>query len=248
MARWIPWLLLLPALLVSLALNAVLWQQAVGYYTDIQGLRLSPLEEGKVRSRDLRPATEGSRLWVFFGDSRSAQWPAPPLEGFEVRNLGIGGQTSVQVAERMADQLLPLKPDTVLLQVGINDLKAIAMLPADRDAIVAETKRRIDQIVDALRAQGAKVILTTIFPRGALDLQRRPFWSSDVDAAVQEVNRHIRGRVGPGVSLFDTEAVLRGDDGLIQPAFARDLLHLRPAGYDALNEALLRHLAAPPAR
>lgn len=241
--RWLALALLGGVLLASLGLNAALWQSASGYYADLQALRLEPLEESRVPRGELQPAAPGRRLWVFHGDSRAADWPAPALAGHEFRNLGIGGQTSAQVLQRVPSQLLPLKADVVLLQVGINDLKTIALFPARRDRIVADTRHNIDRIVDAARAAGATVVLTTVFPRSALlDLARRPFWSDAVDDAVLEVNRHIASREGPGVVVFDAAAVLRDAHGQVRAELARDLLHLRPAGYDLLNLALLRRL------
>lgn len=236
-------------LLASLAVNAALWQAASGFYLDVQALRLQPLEEDRVRASNLQPATPGRRLWVFHGDSRAAAWPAPALEGHEFRNLGVGGQTSAQVLQRVSSQLLPLRPDVVVLQVGINDLKTIALFPDRRDSIVADLGSNIDRIVDAARGIGAQVVLTTIFPRSArLDLARRPFWSDDVDQAVTELNRRIASRAGPGVTVFDAATILSDDHGQVRAELARDLLHLLPPGYDLLNQALLRQLEAKQTR
>jgi lysophospholipase L1-like esterase len=44
--------------------------------------------------------------------------------------------------------------------------------------------------------------------------------------------------------VFDTAMVLAGADGYVRPAFADDELHLSPAGYATLNEALAPLLSA----
>jgi len=233
----------------SLALNAALWRAASGFYADVQALRLEPLEQSRVRARNLSPRTPGLRLWVFHGDSRAAAWPAPGLEGHEFRNLGIGGQTSAQVLQRVLEQLLPLDPDVVVLQVGINDLKTIALFPDRRDDIVDELDRNIGRIAEAVRGAGAELVLTTIFPRSArLDLARRPFWSDDVDRAVLELNRRIASRAGPGIMVFDSAALLVDEQGQVRAEMARDLLHLLPPAYDLLNRALLQQLEAKQTR
>jgi lysophospholipase L1-like esterase len=50
------------------------------------------------------------------------------------------------------------------------------------------------------------------------------------------------------VVIFDAFAVLAADDGLVQPDYALDMLHINRRGYAALNQALadvLTGLAAP---
>jgi lysophospholipase L1-like esterase len=197
-----------------------------------------------VPASQLAPIPAGAVGWVFVGDSRAAQWPAPAIEGLVVRNLGISGQTTAQVAARLTFQVLPLHPQWVLLQVGVNDLKAIPLFPERAREIVDATRSRIDSMVETLRANGAAVLLTTIFPTAEIPLLRQFLWSAEADAAIVEVNRHIASRAGPGVVVFDAAAVLRGPDGRIRPAYARDFLHINDAGYTALNEALLGKLPA----
>lgn len=245
-SRPLAWLLA-ALLLVALAGNAVLLDDSLQRYRDVQALRLSPLEEDRVPASQLEPLPPGVAGWVFLGDSRASQWPAPALEGVVVRNLGVSGQTTAQVQARLVSQLLPLRPQRVLLQVGVNDLKSVALFPARSRQIVLDTCGRLDSMVAALRAAGIEVVLTTIFPPGELPLLRRLVWSDAVNAAIEEVNRHIASRAGPGVTVFDAAAVLRGPDGRVKPSYARDFLHLNEKGYAALNEALLRILTPAPA-
>lgn len=240
--------LLLAALLASLAFNVLLWRDADYFYRDAQSLRLAPNEDDRVPAPQREARTDARPLWVFFGDSRAAAWPAPNIPGLAFRNLGIGGQTSVQVAGRMHPQLLPLRPERVLLQVGINDLKGIALFPERRDEIVANTQRHIDEIVAGARGIGAEVIVSTVFPRARLGPTRRLYWSKQVDEAVLAVNRHIATMASPGVTVFDAAAVLRDAHGIVRPEYALDELHLQDRGYEALNAALLRQLGREAAR
>lgn len=68
-------------------------------------------------------------LVVFFGDSRAQQWPAPASNRFRFLNRGIGGQTTEQVRGRFDEHVKPLKPRVVIIEAGVNDLKAIALFP-----------------------------------------------------------------------------------------------------------------------
>ena len=101
----------------------------------------------------------------------------------------------------------------------------------------------LSQIVSQSLDLNATVVLTTIFPLGRIPLERRVFWSTDVADAIAEVNAFIHSLKRENVIVFDTAAVLSDESGTIQKEYSRDFLHLTDAGYDALNEELVRVLA-----
>ena len=93
-------------------------------------------------------------------------------------------------------------------------------------------------MVQRATAQGATVILTTVFPTAQPSLLRRPFWSDAVGEAIVEVNLYLKTLAGDRVVLFDSAALLTDTDGALQQPYSYDLLHLNQAGYAALNVAL----------
>lgn len=229
--------LLVTALAVSLSGNYLLFIQGEQYYHQLNLTRLDPLGIGAYPPQ-VYEDSEKLRV-VFFGDSRAYQWPAPAgLERFEFINRGIGSQTSTQVVERFDDHVLPLQPDVVLLQMGINDLKTSPLFPELKSWIIATCKENIERTVREIQEQGGTVILTTIFPLGQLPVERRLLWSDDVDGAIGEVNEFIISLEGERVIIFDTGQVLAGENGLVRNEYSRDFLHLNERGYEALNEAL----------
>jgi lysophospholipase L1-like esterase len=216
---------------------AIAWKAHV-LYRDQQVLRLDPLELSGVPPAQLRPA-QGRPVLVILGDSRAAQWPArPAFAAYDVRNLGVGGQTSAQVAARYALQVAPLRPQVLLVQVGVNDLKAIALLPHRRDAIVARCIEHIDDIVARARRDGSHVVLTTVFPVGRASPLRALYWRREATDALVTVNRHIRAQAGPNLTVLDAAEVLADPDGVVRDEFSADFLHLAPAGYAALDKLL----------
>lgn len=233
--------LLAIALAVSLTGNYLLFKQGEQYYHQLNLTRLDPLGLGAYPPQ-VSEKSEKLRV-VFFGDSRAYQWPAPAgLERFEFINRGIGSQTSTQIVERFDDHVLPLQPDIVLLQMGINDLKTIPLFPELKSWIMATCKENIEWTVRETQEQGVAVILTTIFPLGQLPVERRLFWSDDVDGAISEVNEFIVSLEGDRVIIFDTGQVLAGENGLVRDEYSRDFLHLNERGYEALNGALVNML------
>lgn len=237
--RYWLWLLSL-GLVGSLVINGLLGLWAYDYYLELNQTRLDPVGVTAYTSPTISTRKEEDTLRiVFYGDSRAYNWPAPTdLPTVEFINRGIGGQTTAQIFARYDAHVVPLQPDLVIIQAGINDLKTIGLFPEQRDLIVESCKKNLAAMVQRTTEQGATVLLTTIFPTAQPSPVRRPFWSEDVDLAVTEVNQYLATLTNDRVVLFDSAALLRGADGKIEPEYSHDLLHLNAAGYAILNQQL----------
>lgn len=228
-------ILLIGVALASLALNVKLFGASVDGYRGELLARLSPLGP----SVSIGPRKPGLRRIVLLGDSRASQWPLE-VAGAEVINLGIAGQTSAQIRARCAAQLRSARADVVVIQMGINDLKAIAVLPTIRGKIESELRANLQAVVAAARSVGSQVVVSTVFPRGPLGFPDRLRWSPDVDTAIGEFNTYIRSTFP---DCFDAAKILAGNDPTVPSLFAADLLHLNAVGYDWLNQKLVPRLA-----
>ncbi|MGB0580204.1 MAG: SGNH/GDSL hydrolase family protein [Limisphaerales bacterium] len=228
--------LLVIGLIAASAAAGILFKRAKHYYTAANAVRLDPLG---LREHSTQSPPENLAL-VFYGDSRAAEWPEPSWLAGRTMNLGIGAQTTEQILGRFEHHLAPLRPDIVLLQAGINDLKAIPLLPEAETEIIDRCKQNIGSIVERCQEQGANVILTTIFPVGDLPLERRPFWSDRVDPAIAEVNQYIRSLESDRVVIIASEDALAGEDGHVTRESSRDFLHLSEIGYQQLNGLIRR--------
>jgi lysophospholipase L1-like esterase len=222
-------------LMVSLAANIFLFQRARQYYLDMNAVHLDPL--GLNTYSGVPSASTGVRV-VFFGDSRATRWPLPGNQtDWEFINRGVEAQTAAQAVLRFQAHVRPLQPDMVVVQAGVNDLKTIPLFPERKTAIIASVKENIRDIVQQAKNLGAHVIVTTIFPIGEFPLERRLFWSPDIDIAVQDVNEYLRSLVSSDVSVLDTAAIL-SKDGRANTEYYDDELHLNQAGYVVLNREL----------
>jgi lysophospholipase L1-like esterase len=226
------------ALAVSILFNYLTFSYARQYYLQLNAARLDPLGLSYYSDQRVSPDPERNRV-VFFGDSRAADWPEPAsLDNFEFINRGIGAQTSAQAVERFEAHVTPLRPQVIVVQVCINDLKTIPLFPELQETIVANCRRNIERMVAEARALKARVILTTIFPPGELSFERRLFWSDEVTEAIEDVNRFMATLQAEDVIIFDAAAVLADDQGKVQKIYSRDSLHLTEAGYAVLNKEL----------
>jgi lysophospholipase L1-like esterase len=249
----------LAALCASGALNLLLFGQAKKYYLELNQTRLDPLglsyySEGLPEniSEDLSESLPGSdsaasSSWgeenitrvVFYGDSRAEGWRSPDMKTADFLTRGISSQTSAQSQQRFSAHMSSLKPDVVVIQLGINDLKTVALFPERKRAIVENCKANIKQIVEDSQKQGAVVILTTVFPVGRVPLARRPFWSNDIEIAVRDVNDYIATLAEEDVLIFDAFSLLANKNGKMKRRYQIDELHLNKQGYDVLNQKLV---------
>ena len=231
-------------LAASVTLNIYLFNTSQQYYLQLNGVRLDPLGTGLFAGeagRVARPETEGD-LIVFFGDSRAAAWPMPSIAGFEAVNLGVGSQTSAQIIQRYEAQVAPLRPEVLVVQMCINDLKTIPLFPQLETQIIRQCQENLAQLVTEAREQGTTVVLTTIFPVGESPLERRLYWSEAIPQSIDEVNGFIHSLAGEGVVVFDAFAILADENGRLAAPYRLDELHLNPAGYEALNREFVEVL------
>jgi lysophospholipase L1-like esterase len=226
----------------SIFLNIFLYSRAKQYYFELNQTRLDPLGLSSYPV-NLKEVTDTHQIRVvFFGDSRAASWTSPNISGYEFINRGITSQTSVQTIQRFAYHVRPLKPDVVIIQVGINDLKAIALFPERRKSIVTICQANIKRIVEESRNLGAVVIVTTIFPVGDVPLERKPFWSDEIGQITKEINTYIATLAGEETIVFDTFSILADSQGMMLQKYRANELHLNEQGYVILNKELVRLL------
>ncbi len=216
------------------------------YYKDLNDVRLNPLG---VRYHPWKSELIESDkpVVVFYGDSRAFQWTTPSglAEFATVYNRGVGSETSVQSKERFAYHVPQLQPDVIVLQIGINDLKTLPLFPDAQDVIIQNTKNNIDTLIEKAQAEGAHVVLTTIFPVAEVPLSRRLVWSKDIETAIADVNAHIAAKQSMDtVSVLETVQILTNGSSKVDPSYSVDLLHLNAAGYAALNTELMPLLEA----
>ncbi len=247
--RWALCFTGLALLLASLGANWWLGQEALHNFAAMSEVRLDPIGAKFYEADRARvPATGGpdAPSVVLFGDSRAVMWPTPSVPGYRVINRGIGNQTTAQILLRFDVDVAPLRPAVVVLEGGINDLKTLTEFPERRGAIVADCEANLGRIVDKCRQLGATVVLMNIIGIGHIPLWRRPFWSSEIANAVREVNAFLPRLAGDKVLLVDAGPLLADERGDIRAEYWWDYLHLSPAGYDALDRAVVPLLSALP--
>jgi lysophospholipase L1-like esterase len=223
---------------LALTCNWYLIEASKGYYNQTNAVRLDPAGL-KFYARSQLP--KGDRpILVLLGDSRALMWSRPErLTDYEVVNRGVGDQTTAQILLRIDADVTRLKPSVIVLEAGVNDLKAISEFPEKRAEITSDCEANLRRIVARCRETGATVVLVSIFAIGDVAWWRLPFWSDKVAAAVREVNAFLTSIAGDKVVYLDANPILNDDRGKIKKPYQYDFLHLSPVGYAALNQELV---------
>lgn len=234
------------ALLLSLAANYFLFQRYRSTYARVQEVQLNPLHMDFYSTTSPFDQDSDRAKVLFFGDSRAWAWNAPSgMAHLQFANRGIGGHTTAQCLGRYEAHVAALDPDILVIQMGINDLKAIPLFPDQEQTIQDNCLKHIQEQVTMARDSGILVILSTIFPVGDLPLARRAVWSPKVDQSVAEVNQQLIdwAKSDSGIVILESVSVLAGAEGHVRPEFQQDFLHVNPQAYEELNQALIKILS-----
>lgn len=206
----------------------------------ISALRSDPVDLLNLTDR----ATATDSDFLLLGDSRVAQWgPVPEIGESAFGLVGSSGMTAVQM--ELATRLLAprLSGKTVVVQIGINDLKAIGYMDRDPEEIVSETKRALAAIHRTLKKNEVRVFVSTIIPPGPVGLARLPIWDDGIRDAVVSVNEAlVSGHLMAVDDVVDFGALLgspRETDGV----FSTDTLHLNRSGYKVLDDFLIERFS-----
>jgi lysophospholipase L1-like esterase len=177
---------------------------------------------------------DGSELVLFLGDSITAQGPWEELlPGERTRNLGIDGDTSAGVLERL-DEVVAASPDVIVLLIGTNDF-------GNHRKSAEHVVRNVETILVTLRRElpGVRLLLVSVLPRQA-----------EYATKIEEANRHLRQFVATCHAQYLDAWPALADGDHLDERFTEDGLHLTEDGYrayvDELIPALERVRGLPP--
>jgi lysophospholipase L1-like esterase len=146
--------------------------------------------------------------------------------GLEMKNLGVGGQTTQMMAADAATEVDPLfdaaRPATVLVVwEGTNDLIYGVSPPYD----VRQAYENLAAYCRARQRAGFQVVICTVLPRG----QSSAFYEAR-DALNAELRAHWRS-FADGLADVGADKTIGADGAETNTAYYRDTVHLTAAGY-----------------
>ena len=186
------------------------------------------------------PPQSGRPSLLVIGDSRANGVARLPLSGWNVVNRGIDSQTATEVLARACRDLVLLKPDHVLLIVGINDLKS-----GGSEESVARAAASVEEFARVARALGVPTTIAEVWSASARPTLRGAALPSDLDSRVSALNERYRTLAAEhGAALMRTDFLL-DQSGAASAALTRDALHLNEEGNRLLAEAIVGFIRPP---
>ncbi len=159
----------------------------------------------------------GDSITYGYGVSEKASYPAQLQKrtGVRVINGGISGEESSEGLQRLA-KLLEQKPDLVILCHGGNDII--------QKRSVEKLKANLTQMVETIKASGAKVLLVGVPDFGLLGFKTHSIYAEVADET----------------EVFFEDDVL--SDVLSKNEFKIDYIHPNEKGYKIIVDAFVKHL------
>ncbi len=180
-------------------------------------------------------AKNPDRLTVLLGDSLTLWFPPELLAGNRSwLNQGISGEHTSGLLKRL-NLLDDLKPQTILVMVGVNDL-----IKGNADeTVIANYQKLMDEL--KARHPQAEVVIQAMLPHGGdrLTVDDRESVLQVSNERIVQLNRQLRELATQReVKFLDLHSVFVDREGLLRSDLSTDGLHLSPQGYAAWQSAL----------
>jgi lysophospholipase L1-like esterase len=175
---------------------------------------------------------------VFLGNSITDAWAVKDVAFFADNNFvgrGISGQTSPQLLVRFRQDVINLKPKTVIIHIGTNDI-AENTGPYDQ----AFTLGNIESMVDLAEKNGIGVIIASVLP--ATQFRWRPKLG-DRSGEIVLLNEQLKAMaIDRGLKYIDYHAALKNDVNGMDVDLAKDGVHPTMKAYKIMAKLALEAL------
>lgn len=167
---------------------------------------------------------------VFIGDSITEAYPLSEFFEGIVYNRGISGDTSDRLLERLDCNCLNIKPRTVVILIGTNDLNFLRKV----EDIIRDICAIVDKICTTLPK--CKVIIQSVYPTRQLPTRK----ICDINAINAAVEKYVANL--KNVVYVDLTKALSDEDGEAKRVFFNDGLHPNIHGYVTISKELKKYL------
>lgn len=186
---------------------------------------------------------------LVFGDSRVAHWSPLPQRPYPITRHGHSGESAIRLVPSFTAALERHRPQLVLLQLGINDALAAAVVsPSARAAAEGDTEAAIAAMAEAAQVRGVKLVILHVIPPIRPDPLRRLVSRGVSEEYVERLNRELPGIAARhGATAIDPLPLLGPAAAEVPDAYRADSVHLTAAAYGRLNRLFPDRLSNQPA-
>ncbi|MFN8274954.1 MAG: GDSL-type esterase/lipase family protein [Flavobacteriaceae bacterium] len=184
----------------------------------------------------MNESTTNNRI-VLMGDSITEGWINSDADFFAQNQLidrGISGQTTAQMLLRFRNDAIDLKPKTIVILAGINDIAENT-----GSISVEQIFSNIKSMCDLARANQIKVVLCTVLPAAQFP------WRPQINPIekVLALNEMIRNYAQQEkISLVDYFTTMKDTQNGLPKIHSEDGVHPNKEGYEVMKSLLLEKL------
>jgi lysophospholipase L1-like esterase len=194
-------------------------------------------------NRALPAPAAGEARVVFMGDSITDVWPQPRFgtffQGKPYIGRGISGQTTPQMLIRFRPDVIALKPKVVVILAGTNDIAGNTGVMTNE-----EIQANIQSMAELAKANGIKVVLSSIMPTAAYHATGVPQTVARPMSRIRAINEWMKSYAAANGHVYlDYFTPMLDAAGLMKAELTTDDLHPNAAGYAVmapLAEAAIR--------
>ena len=171
---------------------------------------------------------------VFMGNSITQGWVSTHPDFFTKNNFigrGISGQVSSQMLVRFRRDVIDLKPTTVVILAGTNDI-------AQNNGFITleNTLGNIISMAELAKANGIRVILCSVLPAYEFDWRKELRPADDVIALNKLIHAYAQSNKIPYV---DYHTSMKDENNGLPLKYAEDGVHPNSDGYSLMEKLVM---------
>jgi len=179
----------------------------------------------------------GERRIVFMGNSIIEGWKVSDPDLFSKPgfvNRGIGGQTTPQMLLRFRQDVIDLRPETVVILAGTNDIAGNT-----GPMTLSQINNNIVSMVELAQANDIQVVLCSVLP--AYDYPWREGMNPNIK--IPQLNAMLKQYASEsGIYFLDYFKAMADERNGLPKKYAEDGVHPTREGYDLMKELLINAL------
>lgn len=188
---------------------------------------------------------------VFIGDSITDYWDLDSYFTLQndkrIINRGIGNDRSQWVRERFAADAIQLKPDWIVLSIGINNTKELDDDPAESNQIHIKIRilEDIEEMIIMAKDKNIHIAVATLTSTNRPQLDGFITRSKLVQAINLEIAQLCIKHDAQFIDYYTVMTETKGDIDYLRNELTDDGLHPHVLGYDRMADTLVNTLPYP---
>ncbi|UTH13136.1 GDSL-type esterase/lipase family protein [Macrococcus equipercicus] len=188
---------------------------------------------------------------LFIGDSITAYWDLDSYfeltNGKRIINRGISNDRSMYLKRRFQADALQLKPDYIILSIGVNNTKDLdqQLDQETSDQLVLQITQDIKDMVSMAETQHIPMAITSVTATNRRHLKSFELRAATIKRINDELQQFAQRQRIPYIDYY-SRMTLTGDVDCLNPELSDDGLHPHVLGYDIMAQTVVDTLTDVP--